>query len=262
MPTRSAENDSNSPEITVLVPVMNEAGNIRPLIDEICVALSGRNFEIIYIDDASNDVSLTELTDAQVAVSQLRVLSHHRRAGQSAAIRSGLLRARGHLIAVLDGDGQNVPADLPNLEKALLAGGPAHGMAAGIRAKRQDSAWRIAASWGARWIRTALLGDTHPDSGCGIKVLQRDLFLQLPFFNHMHRFMPSLVRCHGGFVTGVSVAHRPRVRGKSKYRILDRLLVGMSDILGVIWLLRRAPRQRVVTEVAASSKSRGLRETD
>ena len=260
MPTRSAKNCSKLPEISVLVPVMNEAGNIRPLIDEICEALSGRNFEIIYIDDASNDDSPFELAEAQVAVSQLRVLQHHRRAGQSAAIRSGLLRARGHLIAVLDGDGQNVPADLPNLEKALLAGGPAHGMAAGIRVKRQDSALRLVASRGARWIRTVLLGDTHPDSGCGIKVLQRDLFLQWPFFNHMHRFMPSLVRRHGGFVTGVSVAHRPRVQGTSKYQVLDRLLVGISDILGVIWLLRRAPRQIDVIEVVTSAGSQGSRE--
>ncbi len=240
---------------------MNEAGNIRPLIDEICEALSGRNFEIIYIDDASNDDSPIELADAQAVVSQLRVLRHHHQAGQSAAIRSGLLSARGHLIAVLDGDGQNVPSDLPKLEKALLAGRPAYGMAAGIRAKRRDSALRLAASLGARWIRTALLGDTHPDSGCGIKVLQRDLFLQLPFFNHMHRFMPSLVRRHGGFVTGVLVAHRPRVQGTSKYRVFDRLLVGISDILGVIWLLRRAPRQGDVVEVATSAGSRDSRET-
>ncbi len=261
MTTSSTTNRSKSIEITVLVPVMNEAGNIRPLIDEICETLSGRNFEIIYIDDASNDDSPTELADAQTVVSQLRVLRHHHQAGQSAAIRSGLLRARGHLIAVLDGDGQNVPADLPNLEKALLAGGPAHGMAAGIRAKRQDSAWRLMASRGAKCIRTVLLGDTHPDSGCGIKVLQRDLFLRLPFFNHMHRFMPSLVRCHGGFVTGVSVAHRPRIQGTSKYRVLDRLFVGISDIFGVFWLLRRAPREGDVTEVANSSESCESRET-
>ena len=262
MPKRSEKDTINIPEISVLVPVMNEAGNIRPLIDEICETLSGRNFEIIYIDDASNDASPAELADTQAVISQLRVLRHHRRAGQSAAIRSGLLRARGDLIAVLDGDGQNVPADLPNLEQALLAGGPAHGMAAGIRAKRQDSTWRLAASRGAKWIRSSLLGDTHPDSGCGIKILQRDLFLQLPFFNHMHRFMPSLVRRHGGFVTGVSVAHRPRVQGTSKYKVLDRLLVGISDILGVIWLLRRAPRQGEVIEVTTSAGSRDSKEKD
>ena len=147
MPTRSTKNGSNSPEITVLVPVMNEAGNIRPLIDEICGALSGRNFEIIYIDDASNDDSPAELADAQAAVLQLRVLRHHRRAGQSAAIRSGLLRARGHLIAVLDGDGQNVPADLPNLEKALLAGGPAQGV------WRLESGQSARTALGGLWLR-------------------------------------------------------------------------------------------------------------
>ena len=130
-----------------------------------------------------------------------------------------------------------------------LAGGV--GMAAGIRARRQDSPMRLLASRAARWIRRSLLADTHPDSGCGIKVLHRSLFLQLPFFNHMHRFMPSLVRRHGGVVIGVDVAHRPRLRGTSKYRILDRLVVGISDIFGVIWLLRRAPRQGEVSEVTA-----------
>ena len=122
-------------------------------------------------------------------------------------------------------------------------------MAAGIRQRRNDSPMRLLASRGAKWIRASLLGDTHPDSGCGIKILPRDLFMQLPFFNHMHRFMPSLVRRHGGIVIGVPVAHRPRIVGASKYRILDRLLVGVSDVIGVIWLLRRGPTQGYVTEV-------------
>ena len=122
-------------------------------------------------------------------------------------------------------------------------------MAAGIRQRRKDSPMRLLASRGAKWIRASLLGDTHPDSGCGIKILPRDLFMQLPFFNHMHRFMPSLVRRHGGIVIGVPVAHRPRIVGASKYRILDRLLVGVSDVIGVIWLLRRGPAQGYVTEV-------------
>ena len=240
-------------EISVLVPVMNESGNIAPLVEEICTALAGRSFEIIYVDDASNDDSPAELAATAAAVPQLRVLRHANRAGQSAAIRSALLAAGGRLIAVLDGDGQNVPADLPNLEAALMAQCPAGsdlvGMAAGIRAKRQDSAMRLLASRAAKWMRRTLLSDTHPDSGCGIKVLHRSLFLQLPFFNHMHRFMPSLVKRHGGLVIGVDVAHRPRVRGTSKYRILDRLIVGISDIFGVIWLLRRAPRQGQVSEL-------------
>jgi dolichol-phosphate mannosyltransferase len=245
-------------EISVLVPVMNEAGNIRPLVEEISAVLTGRRFEIIYVDDASTDDSPVELASCAADIPELRVLRHQTRAGQSAAIRSALLVARGELIGVLDGDGQNVPADLPALEAALLAETGETGvigMAAGIRARRQDSAMRLLASRGARWIRRSLLADTHPDSGCGIKVLHRSLFLQLPFFNHMHRFMPSLVRRHGGVVIGVAVAHRPRLRGTSKYRILDRLVVGISDVIGVIWLLRRAPRQGGVTEVTAGKKT-------
>ena len=130
-------------------------------------------------------------------------------------------------------------------------------MAAGIRQRRNDSPMRLLASRGAKWIRTSLLGDTHPDSGCGIKILPRDLFMQLPFFNHMHRFMPSLVCRHGGIVIGVPVAHRPRIVGASKYRILDRLLVGISDVIGVIWLLRRGPVQGLVTEVMVPKAGHG-----
>ena len=238
-------------DISVLVPVMNEAGNIRPLIDEIVAAMAGRDFEIIYIDDASTDATADELADCQRAIPQLRVMRHAQRAGQSAALRSGLLATKGHLIAVLDGDGQNVPSDLPALEAALLADYPDRGMAAGIRQKRKDSALKLQASRIAKWIRKGLLGDTHPDSGCGIKLLHRDLFIELPFFNHMHRFMPSLVRRHGGGVTGVAVAHRARTQGQSKYQVLDRLVVGISDIIGVIWLLKRAPRHGAVAEIAA-----------
>ena len=243
----------NPVEISILVPVMNEAGNIWPLMDEICTAFTGRHFEIIYIDDASNDATADELTAALDAVPQLRVLRHTQRAGQSAAIRSGLLQANGNLIGVLDGDGQNVPADFPALESSVIAASKDGKMvmAAGIRQRRDDSAMRLLASRGAKWVRASLLADTHPDSGCGIKILPRALFLQLPFFNHMHRFMPSLVRRHGGLVLGVPVAHRPRIAGTSKYRILDRLLVGISDVLGVIWLLRRAPTQGAVHEVMA-----------
>ena len=252
---KAATTSPSAIEISVLVPVMNEAGNIRPLVEEISAALAGRSFEIIYVDDASTDDSPAELAACAADIPELRVLRHQTRAGQSAAIRSALLAARGKLIGVLDSDGQNVPADLPALEAALLAetartGGV--GMAAGIRARRQDSPMRLLASRAARWIRRSLLADTHPDSGCGIKILHRSLFLQLPFFNHMHRFMPSLVRRHNGVVVGVEVAHRPRLRGSSKYRILDRLVVGISDIFGVIWLLRRAPRQGDVTEITVT----------
>ena len=257
-PERAKKRFTKVLDISILVPVMNEAGNIRPLIDEICTAMGGRQFEIIYVDDASDDSTAEELLAILDDVPQLRVLRHTRRAGQSAAIRSGLLQANGTLIGVLDGDGQNVPTDFHALEAAARDASKdgAMVMAAGIRQRRNDSPMRLLASRGARWIRTSLLGDTHPDSGCGIKILPRDLFMQLPFFNHMHRFMPSLVRRHGGTVVGVPVAHRPRIVGASKYRILDRLLVGISDVIGVIWLLRRGPAQGYVTEVTVPKTGR------
>ena len=208
--SKSVRANRNAVEISILVPVMNEAGNIRPLIDEICTAFADRHFEIIYIDDASNDATADELTEALDATPQLRVLRHTQRAGQSAAIRSGLLQANGDLIGVLDGDGQNVPADFPALESSVIAASKDGQMvmAAGIRQRRDDSAMRLLASRGAKWVRASLLADTHPDSGCGIKILPRALFLQLPFFNHMHRFMPSLVRRHGGVVPQIYICQR------------------------------------------------------
>ena len=262
---------SNLVEISVLVPVMNESGNIAPLIDEICAVFKGRRFEIIYIDDASTDNTAAELFALLESVPQLRVLRHAKRSGQSAAIWSGLWQARGELIGVLDGDGQNVPADFLALETAVQSHGDSLIMAAGIRQNRNDSSTRLLASRVAKWIRASLLSDSHPDSGCGIKILPRSLFLQLPFFDHMHRFMPSLVRRHGGTVIGVPVAHRPRQVGNSKYRILDRLFVGISDVLGVIWLLRRAPAIGAVTELGqpahpvkkksqSASSKKGLRQ--
>ena len=212
-PVRAKKRVTKVLDISILVPVMNEAGNIRPLIDEICTAMAGRKFEIIYVDDASDDATAEELLAILGDVPQLRVLRHTKRAGQSAAIRSGLLQAKGTLIGILDGDGQNVPTDFQGLEAAMTDASKdgVMVMAAGIRQRRNDSPMRLLASRGAKWIRTSLLGDTHPDSGCGIKILPRDLFMQLPFFNHMHRFMPSLVRRHGGIVIGVPVAHRPRI---------------------------------------------------
>ena len=240
---------TQSCDISVLVPVMNEQGNIRPLIDEILEALSGRDFEIIYIDDGSDDGSAAELSQASQDISQLRVLRHQVRSGQSAAIRSGLLRSRGKLICVLDGDGQNVPSDLPHLIDELHHIRPARGMAGGVRVKRQDSSMRRHASGIARFIRKTILKDTHPDSGCGIKVVDRDLFLQLPFFNHMHRFMPTLIRRAGGEVLAVPVAHRARGAGASKYTNLNRALVGIVDIIGVVWLLARADKSQSVQDV-------------
>jgi len=245
---------STAPEISVLVPVMNEQGNIRPLIDEIVAVYKGRAFEIIYVDDASNDGTADELAQAVSAIPQLRVFTHENRSGQSAAVRTGLLAAHAPLVAVLDGDGQNIPADLPALEAALLAVRPAIGMAGGVRVTRKDTPMRRRASAIARFLRLKLLRDDHPDSGCGLKIVDREVFLRLPFFNHMHRFMPALVRREGGVVLAVPVGHRQRSLGQSKYGILDRLIVGISDMLGVIWLLRRTPQPGVIIEMEPPSK--------
>lgn len=245
-----------SPEISVLVPVMNEQGNIRPLIDEIVAVYQGRAFEIIYIDDGSDDSTPDELARAAAEIDQLRVFTHQRRSGQSAALRTGLRAARAPLIAVLDGDGQNIPSDLPALEAALLDIRPAQGMAGGVRVARKDTGLRRQASAFARGARRSLLRDDHPDSGCGIKIVDREMFLNLPFFNHMHRFMPSLIRGEGGTVLAVPVGHRARTAGQSKYGILDRLLVGIADIAGVIWLLRRRANPGQIVEVQSPSGAR------
>ena len=249
MPTTAA------PDISVLVPVMNEQGNIKPLIDEITDVYAGRSFEIIYVNDGSNDGTADELNSAAAAVKQLQVFTHERRTGQSAALRTALHKARAPLIAVLDGDGQNIPSDLPALEAALLDIRPAHGMAAGVRVARKDTGMRRWASTFARTVRRILLGDDHPDSGCGIKIVDRDLFMRLPFFNHMHRFMPTLIRGEGGMVVAVPVGHRARMTGKSKYGILDRLLVGISDLFGVLWLMRRRADPGHVTESTLSNRA-------
>ena len=245
-----------SPEISVLVPVMNEQGNIRPLIDEIVAVYKGRAFEIIYIDDGSDDGTADELSRASAEIDQLRVLTHQRRSGQSAALRTGLLQARAPLIAVLDGDGQNIPSDLPALEAALLDMRPAQGMAGGVRVARKDTGIRRQASAFARGARRSLLRDDHPDSGCGIKIVDRDIFMKLPFFNHMHRFMPTLVRGEGGTVLAVPVGHRARTAGHSKYGILDRLIVGISDLAGVIWLMRRRAHLGTVVELPKAGAAR------
>ena len=247
------ENSSHAvvaPEVSVLVPVMNEAGNVRPLIDEICDTFLGRPFEIIYIDDGSTDETQAELRKCLSEIKELRVLRHKKQSGQSVAIRTGLLASRAPLIAVLDGDGQNIPADLPALEKALSASRPNMGMAGGVRQGRKDSLIKKFASRRAKNLRSWLLKDTHPDSGCGIKIVDREVFLRLPFFNHMHRFMSVLVRREGGVVIEVPVGHRAREQGNSKYGILDRLLVGISDIIGVMWLLSRTNYPEEIKEIS------------
>ncbi len=229
-------------ELSVVIPVKNEAGNTGPLAAEIHAALKGRlAFEIIFIDDGSIDATHGELAALAAADPQVRVIRHRQSCGQSQATISGVASAKGMWIATLDGDGQNDPADIAKLlgERDKLGGEAQRTLFLGRRGARRDSAARLLASRIANGVRGALLQDHTPDSGCGIKLIRRDLFLELPRFNALHRFMPALVIRAGGQVMSVPVNHRPRTRGVSKYGIVQRGLIGIVDLLGVFWLLRR-----------------------
>ena len=231
-------------KISIVVPVYNEADNINSLIAEIVTAMSqAKAYEIIYVDDGSNDDTATVLKLALQNIKALRVIRHRQSCGQSAAIYTGVKAANYPYVATLDGDGQNDPADIPRLYEVLIRQRESSGnlwMVAGWRNKRHDSAWRLFSSKLANAVRSNLLGDNTPDTGCGLKVFLKDEFLGLPYFDHMHRFLPALVLRAGGKVISEPVNHRGRVHGYSKYGTLDRLWVGLVDILGVIWLQKRA----------------------
>jgi glycosyltransferase involved in cell wall biosynthesis len=227
--------------MSVVVPVRDEAGNAAMLAREIATALEGRAFEIIFVDDASRDSTRLELAEARAAIPQLRILAHRENAGQSRAICTGVQAAQGALIGTLDGDGQNDPGDLPRLlDQLTRANGPERlGMVQGIRLKRRDTLAKRLASKVANSVRARMLGDGAIDSGCGIKVFRRDAFLRLPYFDHMHRYMPALMRREGFDVEFLEVNHRPRGAGRSKYTNLGRLVNAMSDLFGVMWLRSR-----------------------
>ncbi|OAN52416.1 dolichol-phosphate mannosyltransferase [Paramagnetospirillum marisnigri] len=233
-----------APELSVVVPVKNEAENILPLLEEIHVALQGKVlFEVVYVDDGSDDATAAVLDQARLIHPRLRVVRHHVSCGQSQAVATGVRHSRGHLIATLDGDGQNDPADLPAMLESWRAAPDAIRpglMITGWRAARRDNGLRRLSSKVANTVRSRLLRDGIPDSGSGIKLLPRALFLDLPRFNHMHRFMAALVIRAGGSVRTVKVNHRPRERGTSKYGVWNRLWVGIVDLFGVMWLIRRA----------------------
>ena len=231
-------------KISIVVPVYNEADNINSLIAEIVAAMSrAEAYEIIYVDDGSNDDTAAVLKQALQNINALRVIRHQRSCGQSAAIHTGVKAANYPYIATLDGDGQNDPADIPRLYEVLMQQRKTSGnlwMVAGWRNKRHDSAWRLFSSKLANAVRSGLLGDNTPDTGCGLKVFLKDEFLRLPYFDHMHRFLPALILRAGGQVISEPVNHRAREHGYSKYGTLDRLWVGIVDILGVMWLQKRA----------------------
>ena len=234
--------------LSVVIPVRNEADNIRPLLAEIHAALEGKGeFEVVYVDDGSSDATSARLAEALKAHPRLRVLAHAERCGQSAALVTGFRAARGEWIATLDGDGQNDPADIPKLLELIEGAGrpPNLQLVAGYRKKRQDTWLKRFSSRVANGVRSRLLGDATPDTGCGLKLILRQAVLELPVFDHMHRFLPALIQRNGGATLSVEVNHRPRTRGTSNYGMFDRLWVGIVDLFGVMWLQRRARRPRV-----------------
>lgn len=233
---------AESIEFSVVVPVMNEEGNAANLAREIAAVLDGRSYEMIFVDDASRDDTRAELAALKAELPALRVLGHRKNAGQSRAVRSGVLAARAPIIGTLDGDGQNDPADLPKLLAKITSpeAAPNLGMVAGNRLKRQDNWSKRAASQIANSIRRAALKDNAIDSGSGVKVFKREAFLRLPYFDHMHRFMAALMLREGYAVEFLPVNHRQRSAGRSKYTNLGRLAANMTDLWGVMWLRSRA----------------------
>jgi dolichol-phosphate mannosyltransferase len=229
-------------QVSVVIPVHNESANIVGLLDEVDKALSDFcDYEIVVVDDGSSDSTPQVLESTCERLSSLRVLHHEKCCGQSTALITGVLAADYPIVCTLDGDGQNDPADLPRMLEALTGDSATSDLAmvAGYRKKRRDSRWRLFCSRVANGVRRKMLSDNTPDSGCGIKVFYRQTFMSMPHFDHMHRFLPCLAQRTGATVTSVEVNHRPRVHGKSHYGTLGRLMVGIIDLAGVAWLVRR-----------------------
>ena len=245
---------ADAPDLSVVIPMYDEAGNAGDLVREVAGALgaagNGFRFEIVTVDDASRDATREELLAARADVAFLRVLAHAQNAGQSRSVRTGVLGARAPVVATLDGDGQNPPADIAALYARLTRADapPLLAMVAGERQGRQDSRAKRAASKAANDVRQGLLRDKARDTGCGLKVFRRDAFLRLPYFDHVHRYLPALMTREGYAVEFAPVGHRPRTAGASKYTNLGRGAVAMRDLMGVTWLLARSRRPLAVTE--------------
>jgi dolichol-phosphate mannosyltransferase len=237
-----AQGNGRAPEISVVVPVRNEAGNIAPLVAEIAAALHGRDFEIVYVNDGSSDGTEQELRGLMAERPWLRQIRQATSCGQSAAIRTGVAGAHAPVVATIDGDGQNDPAFIPALAAALEAGAPRIGLVAGQRVGRKATGFKKLQSRIANGVRSAVLKDGTRDTGCGLKAFRRDLFLSLPYFDGLHRFLPALVRREGFDIGYVDVVDRPRQHGVSNYGFWDRLWVGILDLAGVWWLIRRRKR--------------------
>ncbi|MET3527071.1 glycosyltransferase family 2 protein [Phenylobacterium koreense] len=237
------------PHISVVVPVFDEEGAAPGLAREIAKAFEGRDYEMIFVDDHSRDGTRAALSALKNEIPQLRVLSHAKNSGQSRSIRTGILAARGDVIVTLDGDGQNDPADGPGLVDALVAGSPDLVLVGGERVKRQDSAAKRMASRIGNGVRKRLLKDTANDTGCGLKAFRREAFLRLPYFDHIHRYLPALMMREGYKVDFRPVNHRHRQTGRSKYTNLGRLWASLSDLYGVMWLQSRSRLPGAVEEL-------------
>jgi len=239
----------DAPEISVVIPVFDEEGAAPELAREVAQAFAGRSFELIFVDDASCDGTRAALAALHREIPQLRVLAHAVNAGQSRAIRTGVLGARGAVVVTLDGDGQNDPADGPGLVDVLLAGPPELALVGGRRVKRKDSWAKRMASRLGNGARKRLLKDKADDTGCGLKAFRREAFVRLPYFDHIHRYLPALMLREGFQTEFRPVNHRPRSTGRSKYTNLGRLWASVSDLLGVLWLQSRARSPGAVEEV-------------
>jgi dolichol-phosphate mannosyltransferase len=242
--------DTDAVAVSIVVPVRNEAENVAPLVAEIVSALDGRwVYEIIYVNDGSTDATAGRLADLMKQHRQLRQLKHAQSSGQSAAVRSGVRAARGAIVATLDGDGQNNPVFLPDLIAAVENGGGRVGLVAGQRVGRKDTGFKKLQSRIANGVRKTILNDGTRDTGCGLKAFPREVFLSMPYFDGLHRFLPALVRREGFDIAYVDVIDRPRHSGVSNYGFFDRLWIGIMDLAGVWWLIRRKKPTPAVTEV-------------
>jgi dolichol-phosphate mannosyltransferase len=247
-----SSSDAAAVDVSIVVPVRNEAGNVAPLIAEIAAALDGRwPYEIIYVNDGSTDATPAVLAEIMKQRGNLRRIDHAVSSGQSAAVRTGVRAARGAIVATLDGDGQNNPEFLPDLIAAIQNGDRRIGLAAGQRVGRKATGFKKLQSRIANGVRNAILHDGTRDTGCGLKAFRRDVFLNMPYFDGLHRFLPALMRREGYDIAYVDVIDRPRHSGVSNYGFFDRLWIGIMDLVGVWWLIRRKKPTPVATEVTS-----------
>jgi dolichol-phosphate mannosyltransferase len=247
------------PELSVVIPVHDEQDNVLPLAAELNAVLErSLAYEVVFVDDGSGDATLDRLVTLAREDARVRVLRHRVSCGQSTALHTGIIRARGAVIATLDGDGQNDPADIPRLLATLEHAGDdaPRTLVVGHRVKRRDSTLVRVSSRVANAVRGRILRDGTPDTGCGVKVFHRALFLTLPYFDHMHRFLPALVRRAGGQVVSVPVSHRQRLSGRSHYGLHNRLWTGIVDLFGVMWLTRRVKLPELLTEPVSAQATR------